>query len=177
MSRLQETLSKLRKLEAKINFLKKIQEDLKEKAEAAKKDANYDEAKAIGEVISYITGRISQIENGDAELILPETRVVRNQSEPQVSKGTFIDEEEEETPNPKRKPAKPVDDDPELPNDPLKFAMKFRHLDGKTVMVVTDNGNVDAKVRGVDPAQKGIIVTTSTGYTLTVSPKKIQEVK
>jgi hypothetical protein len=62
--------------------------------------------------------------------------------------------------------------DPDEPTDILKFAMKYRHLDGKHVTVVSPDGEVGATVVGmVMPFLK---VFTDTGYTVDISPKDIK---
>lgn len=183
MSKLRESLERLRSLEQKIKVFENIKQSLLKGANEL--NTSDPEAEVLNEVISFIDKRISEIEegnekgwNGDVrppftpeQLKALHQMLQSTQQAPVVTRGAFINEEGAETPNPtppKIKPTHPV--------DPLKFAMQYRHLDRKEVIVTTAQGEVKAVVQGVDPTKQGLIVKTVTGHTAVVSPDTVREV-
>lgn len=56
--------------------------------------------------------------------------------------------------------------------DPVKFLMKHRHLDGKTVKFMSNGSEITGRVRGL--VVPNITIETDLGYVVQVKPSEIQ---
>ena len=93
---------------------------------------------------------------------------------------TVINQPDKPTPAPKAAKAKTEkaveltkDTNADIPTDPLRFAMKYRALEGKPAKIPTGGGEkVLAYIRGVSPPN--VVVETESGHTVQVPPEDLE---
>ncbi len=168
---IEEQIKKLQRIKAKIDLYKKVVANVQDELASVNQDAEHKTLEQqypglLGEFCSELTGFcagvIEQLGNGDSVPAATPPRRVPEAVEAQP-----------EPPKPKTPPATSVDDSE--PADPLRFLMKYRHLDGKKVTWMTKDGQVQGVVRGM--VTPNIIVETESGFTVPVPGRDLTEVK
>ncbi len=164
---IERQILELQRIREKIGLYKtllvNVESELTAKTEEHKVlEANH--AGLLKEFVAEITGfcnyKIDELGNG------PKRPTAKIPIEPIMPEPLAIDLTKE---NPKVPPS-----NTDEPTDPLKFLLKWRHLEGKKVRFQTRNGEVTGTVRGmVTPYLK---VETDTGHLANVSPREIQEI-
>lgn len=61
--------------------------------------------------------------------------------------------------------------DDEEPRDPLRFLMKYKNMEGKSVTFKTKDGVIKAKIRGC--VAPNLVVETEMGVTLQIPPREL----
>lgn len=158
-------IEELLRLRAKVKLYKQVQENVEAEmalASTEHKDLEKEYPGLLEEFVNEITlfcnRRIEDLGNGpkrpqaiDAVAVVPVT------------------EEDRPAPPP---PAKVQPNLADEPVDPLKFLLKWRHLDSKRVKFKTKDGEVEGTVRGmVTPFLR---IQTDTGYDVNVKPQEVQ---
>lgn len=184
MSFLDAEIKRLQAQKLKVEFYKHI----KGLVEGIKEPKFADVSKEIIDNVSaFIDSHIDMIETGEIDTVEQVKRVFNedeiNNLKSLSSEFSLINalitraksrqnlvSEDKTNPAPKLSSEKPVTNI-ETP-DKIKFALQNRHLADKTVMVTTRDGEVKAKVQGIDAPY--IIVKTETGHTAQVSLDNIR---
>lgn len=156
-----EQISKLLRLKAKIDLYKKFENALTGSAvEPALENTHpglY--AEFVGEVGLFYNKRIQMLSNDTPIEPKPAPQAPRTESNATT---------QSENPTAPAKKEVPIES-----NDPIRFLMRHRHLDQKRVQFTTKDGIIQGVVRGM--AAPFIVVETTTGFTVQVPPGEITE--
>ena len=158
MSKLKEKLKELQSKLEEVRLYGDIIADLEEaKKMGAKKDTSAPIEKVMNAVIGFCKSQIDSIEEDAPErkIEVPGPSLVQ----PKTKEDRLETKKEELT--------------QAADNDPLRFLVKHKHLQGKTVKVSSKNGEVVGKVVSL-AAPTHVVVTTETGYTIQVTPDKLE---
>jgi hypothetical protein len=165
---IEEQIKKLQRVKAKIDLYKKVQSNVTSELTSVNQDKEHKALEAeypgllaefVQEMDAFCSKRIEMLGNGSVERPAPPPvpTTAAAAPEPLAKKPIILEAPDQE------------------PKDPLRFLMKYKHLDGKTVTWMSKDGQVTGKVRGI--LTPNIIVETESGFTLPVEPKLLQEVK
>jgi uncharacterized protein YlzI (FlbEa/FlbD family) len=180
MSKLKEELKKLQSQQLKADFFAKIRENIKA-IKFNKNDDAPEKTQVIEEITAFVDAQIDMIESGEVTrkeeinevLTSDEVKVLKSvaakvMKQKPVNTGVF----NEETP---AQPA--ITKEQRLAqmtaNDPIKFALKHRHLDGKVVVFNTPNGDAQGKVVGLNAPN--VVVELNDGKKINVPVNGIRE--
>lgn len=164
---IEEQIRKLQRIKAKIDLYKKVTANIQDELASVNQDAEHKalEAQFPGlfaefcqEMNAFCAKRAEQLGSG-------------GDSPPNQVTGPTAPVPQEEKP-PAPLPVLPTVEDE--PADPLRFLLKYKHLDGKTVTWVSKDGPVQGKVRGL--LSPNVIVETDSGFTLPVQAKLLKVV-
>lgn len=111
----------------------------------------------VGEISAFCTNKIEELGNGPRPQRIPIQPI--------------MPETLEKEPPPKEKTQVPQNNSDE-PTDPLKFLLKYRHLEGKKVSFDTKNGEVTGTVKGM--VTPHLRIETDTGHVASVRPTDIR---
>lgn len=169
MLAIEQEIQKLLRLKAKVNLYQMMLANVQNELDSKSKD--HDELEKthaglltefVAEVSAFCEAKIDLLGNGPVN---QKPAPVQRPSESEVVNKPADSNLQKET-------VKVVDPSTEEPTDPLKFLLKWRHLEGKKVAFETRNGEVTGTVRGmVTPNLK---VELDTGYTASVRPTDIK---
>lgn len=160
---IEEQIKALQRVKAKIDLYKKVISNIE-----IEKDSEDPESKTLekehpgliaefcDEITVFCSKRVEMLGNPQKASMAPP--IPREPVEPELL---------EKTDKPK-KPEPPVEAEP---RDPLKFLLKYKYLDGKTVSFRTKDGKITGKVRGL--VVPNIRVETDSGYDVDVPPKEL----
>jgi hypothetical protein len=170
---IEEQIKKLQRVKAKIDLYKKVQSNVTSELTSVNQDKEHKALEAeypgllaefVQEMDAFCSKRIEMLGNGEQP---------RRVSEPTPNGGAVNDPG---PPQPATKPVTPpiqmIDDEPA---DPLRFLMKYKHLDGKKVTWMSKDGQVTGTVRGL--LTPNVIVESDNGFTLPVPARELKEVK
>ena len=163
---IEEQIKSLLRVKAKVDLYKKIISTIE-----AEKSSKSEEQEALnsefpgllnefcGEILTFCSKRVDDLGNMRKESPSAVTIVDQPQIPMQSQPVAQV-----------QAPAAPTEE--VEPTDPLKFLLKYRHMDGKRVTVTTRDGNVEGTVRGM--VAPNIKVETDTGYIVGVPPRTVK---
>lgn len=179
MSRLQEELREIESKLLKIKFFKEVKKNIgamiTDKKDEVKKEVQDELSAFIDTQIDMIeSGEIRQQKEIDELFSSEEVRALKLVASKALGKNNVFSTEE--SPNPS-KPQTKLTKEQRLAemtaNDPIKFALKHRHLENKTVKVQNENGLVSGKVIGLQAPN--VVLELNNGSKIHVHVNKIME--
>jgi hypothetical protein len=164
---IEEQIKNLQRIKAKIDLYKKVASNVQDELASVNQDEEHKAlerefpgllAEFCQEIGAFCSKRVEQLGNGGS-----------------VPRAVELPPPEAQQPvKDEARPILPPDSTEEEPTDPLRFLLKYKHLDGKTVAWTTKDGQVQGKVRGL--LAPNIIVETDTGHTVKVAGKILKVV-
>jgi hypothetical protein len=164
--RIEEQIKRLQRIKAKIDLFKRLVANVQDELAAVGESAEHKALEAehpglltefCAEIREFSTRRIEQLGSGEEG------------ANPTPPKRVVAPVREEAPPPPAPQPQANAEEEP---RDPLKFLLKYRHLEGKRVSFSSKDGPVQGTVRGM--VTPHITVETDTGFVLTVPPKELK---
>lgn len=176
MSKLEEQLKELQTKKLKADFFKNVKENLF--AMVPKKEDGI-EVDVVNEIAAFIDAQVDMIESGEIKTT-KEINSLFTTDEVEALKriaGKVLNKPEVPNAFPNNNNNKALTKQERLlqmtANDPIKFALKHRHLENKNVTVNNDGTIFNGKVVGLQAPN--VVVETNSGQRIAVHIDKISE--
>lgn len=168
---IEEQIKKLQRIKAHIELYERLKDNINDEANKKEEEHSKFESEHPGlltqfikEISSFCDKKVKELNNYEFDK-KNSTKKQNKLPEKQETK----DKKQDIAKTKKESVHDPFSD---VPEDPLRFALKYKHLEGKRVSIETNNGEVSGVIRGVNVPN--IVVETDTNYTIQVPPKDLQ---